>query len=168
MTDYINIYDDKGNTFKGNKYRLRFDYYNMECKIFGEDEKYNRVSYWANNRGRNTEYLDPHPHVNGRNGDACWGSAGDMLTYSMNNYELYASYMIVYNFLQQTNLDDPAGRYIRNWDCIDDNEENRRKIRKKIFVSTFFRWKFFCLTVFFFFTFFLHFFFAFSCGVTNK
>ena len=121
-TDYINIYDDKGNTFKGNKYRLRFDYHNMECKIFGEDEKYNRVSYWANNRGHDTEYLDPHPHVNGRNGDACWGSAGDMLTYSMNNYELYASYMIVYNFLQQTNLDDPAGRYIRNWDCIDDNE----------------------------------------------
>ena len=122
-TDYIKIYDDEGNTFAGNKYRLEFDYKDMNCKIFGLDEDYNRVSYWANDRGRGTEYLDPHPHVNGRNGSACWGSAGDMLLYNMNNYELYASYLVVFNFLQQVNLDDPAGKYIRNWDCIDENDD---------------------------------------------
>ena len=111
-TDYIDIYDEKGNKFKGNKYLLSFDFDDMTCYIEGLDEDYNRKSYW-------TEH-DPHPHVDGENGEACWGSAGSMLTENMNNYEIYASFIIVLNFLQQVNTDDPAGAYIRNWDCIDD------------------------------------------------
>lgn len=111
-TDYIDIYDEKGNRFKGNKYLLSFDFDDMTCYIEGLDEDYNRKSYWTSQ--------DPHPHVNGENGEACWGSAGSMLTENMNNYEIYASFIIVLNFLQQVNTDDPAGEYIRNWDCIDD------------------------------------------------
>ena len=112
-TDYIDIYDEKGNKFKGNKYLLSFDFDDMTCYIEGLDEDYNRKSYWTEQ--------DPHPHVNGDDGEACWGSAGSMLTENMNNYEIYASFIIVLNFLQQVNTSDPAGEYIRNWDCIDDN-----------------------------------------------
>lgn len=65
-TDYIDIYDEKGNRFKGNKYLLSFDFDDMTCYIEGLDEDYNRKSYWTDN--------DPHPHVNGENGEACWGS----------------------------------------------------------------------------------------------
>ena len=111
-TDYIDIYDEKGNKFKGNKYLLSFDFDDMTCYIEGLDEDYNRKSYWTDN--------DPHPHVDGENGEACWGSAGSMLTENMNNYEIYASFIIVLNFLQQVNTSDPAGEYIRNWDCIDE------------------------------------------------
>ena len=111
-TDYIDIYDEKGNRFKGNKYLLSFDFDDMTCYIEGLDEDYNRKSYWTER--------DPHPHVNGDNGEACWGSAGSMLVENMNNYEIYASFIIVLNFLQQVNTDDAAGEYIRNWDCIDD------------------------------------------------
>lgn len=112
QTDYIDIYDEKGNKFKGNKYLLNFDFDDMTCYIEGLDEDYNRKSYWTDQ--------DPHPHVNGENGEACWGSAGSMLVENMNNYEIYASFIVVLNFLQQVNTDDPAGAYIRNWDCIDE------------------------------------------------
>ena len=112
QTDYIDIYDEKGNKFKGNKYLLSFYFGDMTCYIEGLDEDYNRKSYWTEK--------DPHPHVNGEIGEACWGSAGSMLTENMNNYELYASFIVVLNFLQQVNTDDPAGAYIRNWDCIDE------------------------------------------------
>lgn len=112
QTDYIDIYDEKGNKFKGNKYLLSFYFGDMTCYIEGLDEDYNRKSYWTDK--------DPHPHVNGEIGEACWGSAGSMLTENMNNYEIYASFIVVLNFLQQVNTDDPAGAYIRNWDCIDE------------------------------------------------
>jgi len=111
-TDYIDIYDEDGNKFKGNKYNLIFDFEDMTCYIEGLDEDYNRKSYWTS--------ADPHPHVNGGNGEACWGSAGSMLTESMNEHEIYASFLIVLNFLQQVNTDDPAGKHICNWDCIDE------------------------------------------------
>lgn len=111
-TDYIDIYDENGNKFKGNKYLLSFDFEDMTCYINGLDEDYNRKSYWTEQ--------DPHPHVNGDRGEACWGSAGSMLVENMNNYEIYASFIVVLNFLQQVNTDDPAGAYIRNWDCIDE------------------------------------------------
>ena len=113
LTDYIDIYDEQGNKFKGNKYKLTFDYDDMTCYIEGLDEDYNRKSYWTEQ--------DPHPHVDGNSGEACWGSAGSMLSENMNNYELYASFIVVLNFLQQVNTSDPAGEYISNWDCIDED-----------------------------------------------
>lgn len=125
-TDYIDISDHKGNMFRGNKYRLMFNYDKMSCKIFGLDDDYSRVSYWAHDartESNDEKALDPHPHVNGKDGSACWGEAGSMLSMAMNEYEIYASFIIVLNFLQQVNVDDPAGIYIRNWDCIDENDE---------------------------------------------
>ena len=112
-TDYIDIYDEKGNRFKGNKYKIKFDFNDMRIKFFGKDEFYNRESCWGENC--------PHPHVDGDNGNPCLGDAGSMLAMTMNEYELYASYIIALNFLQQVNVHDGAGEYIYNWDCIDEN-----------------------------------------------
>ena len=116
FTDYIDIYDEKGNKFKGNKYELDFNFDNMKCKIFGADSDYCRRSYWTKE--------DPHPHVNGDTGEACWGDAGPMLTMNMNNYEIYASFIVVLNFLQQVNTNDAAGRHICNWDCVNEKGED--------------------------------------------
>lgn len=113
-TYYIDIYDEDGNKYRGNKYKLVFDYRNMDCTVYGLDSDYNRESYWTKE--------DPHPHVDGNNGRPCWGSAGSMLSMNMNEFELYASYIVVVNFLQQVNTSDPAGKYIKNWDCIDDED----------------------------------------------
>lgn len=114
-TKYIDIFDEKGNRFKGNKYELVFKFSEMTCYIYGLDEDYCRQSYWT--------YKDPHPHVNGEIGEACWGSAGSMLTENMNEHEIYASFIIVLNFLQQVNTEDAAGKYIRNWDCVDEDDD---------------------------------------------
>ena len=115
-TDYIDIYDEEGNRFRGNKYKLSFNYARMECRIYGLEPDLCRKSYW-------TKY-DPHPHVNGDSGRACWGDAGSMLSMNMNEFELYASFIVVLNFLQQVNTNDPAGAYICNWDCIDDDNND--------------------------------------------
>lgn len=111
-TDYIDIYDEKGNRFKGNKYKICFDFERMSVRIFGKDPEYSRRSCWGDGC--------PHPHVS-TEGNPCLGDAGSMLAISMNEYELYASYIIVLNFLQQVNVDDGAGEYIYNWDCIDED-----------------------------------------------
>ena len=110
-TDYINIFDEEGNEFKGNKYKIKFLFKENYAKIHGLDEHYCRQSYW-------TEY-DPHPHVDGNSGCPCYGSAGSMLASTMSECELYASFIIVLNFLQQVNIEDSAGKYICNWDCVD-------------------------------------------------
>lgn len=111
-TDYIDIYDESGNRFKGNKYKIKFDFNNMSVRFFGEDEEYNRESCWGENC--------PHPHVSDE-GNPCLGDAGSMIAMNMNEYELYASYIIALNFLQQVNVNDGAGEYIYNWDCVDEN-----------------------------------------------
>ena len=115
-TDYIDIYDEDGNRFRGNKYRLEFNFNDMECRIYGIEDDLCRKSYWTKH--------DPHPHVNGESGRACWGDAGSMLSMNMNEFELYASFIVVLNFLQQVNTSDPAGEYICNWDCIDDDNND--------------------------------------------
>lgn len=112
-TDYITIFDEDGNKYQGNKYGILLNFDRMYVRFKGLDEDYNRASYW-------TDY-DPHPHVDGDGGYPCLGDAGSMLASTLNDYELYASFIIALNFLQQVNTNDPAGEYIRNWDCIDDD-----------------------------------------------
>lgn len=112
FTDYIDIYDEDENRYKGNKYRIRFNFEAIAVKIYGLDENYCRKSYWSN--------IDPHPHVSGDTGTPCLGDAGPMLASTLSDHELYASFIITLNFLQQVNTNDPAGKFIKNWDCIDD------------------------------------------------
>lgn len=113
FTDYIDIYDNQGNKFKGNKYKININFEESYVTIFGLDSDYNRESYWSES--------DPHPHVNGDNGEPCLGDAGSMLSMTINDGEIYASFIVVLNFLQQVNLDDVAGKNIGNWDCIDED-----------------------------------------------
>lgn len=110
LTNRIDIDDGKGNNFKGNEYEITFNYENFSVRFKGKE---GHRGYWTNH--------DPHPHIDGNNGMACLGDAGSMLAITLNEFELYASYIIALNFLQQVNVEDPAGRRILNWDCIDKN-----------------------------------------------
>ena len=111
-TDNIIIQDEEGNKYLGNKFKIVFNFGSYNVRFYGLDEDLCRKSYW-------TSY-DPHPHIDGSTGVACLGDAGSMLSISMNEKELYASYIIALNFLQQVNTEDVAGKNIGNWDCIDD------------------------------------------------
>jgi len=111
-TKNIIIQDEEGNKYLGNKFKIVFNFERYNVRFYGLDEDLCRKSYWTNK--------DPHPHIDGGNGVACLGDAGSMLSISMNEKELYASYIIALNFLQQVNTEDVAGKNIGNWDCIDD------------------------------------------------
>ena len=111
-TDNIIIQDEDGNKYLGNKFKIVFNFERYNVRFYGLDDDLCRKSYWTN--------YDPHPHVDGSTGVACLGDAGSMLSISMNEKELYASYIIALNFLQQVNTEDVAGKNIGNWDCIDD------------------------------------------------
>ena len=111
-TDNIIIQDEEGNKYLGNRFKIVFNFGRYNVRFYGLDEDLCRKSYWSNQ--------DPHPHVDGDTGCACLGDAGSMLSISMNEKELYASYIIALNFLQQVNTEDVAGKNIGNWDCIDD------------------------------------------------
>ncbi len=111
-TDNIIIQDEDGNKYLGNRFKIVFNFERYNVRFYGLDEDLHRKSYWTNH--------DPHPHIDGGNGVACLGDAGSMLSISMNEKELYASYIIALNFLQQVNTEDVAGKNIGNWDCIDD------------------------------------------------
>lgn len=107
----VGIYEE--GIFKLNRYRIEMKPKINEVKIFGIDEGYNRKSCWTDN--------DPHPHVSGRNGEPCWGNTQTMLCDTMSRDEFYMTYLMVLNFLESYNLDDVAGRNIRNWDFVDEN-----------------------------------------------
>lgn len=111
FTDRIDIEDDKGNKFRGNEYEITFDYEHFNVRFKGTK---GYRGYWTDN--------DPHPHINGEHGTACLGDAGSMLAVTLNEFELYASYIIALNFLQSVNTEDPAGKKIKYWDCIDEND----------------------------------------------
>ena len=111
-TDNIIIQDEDGNKYLGNNFKIVFNFERYNVRFYGLDDDLCRKSYWTN--------YDPHPHVDGSTGVACLGDAGSMLSISMNEKELYASYIIALNFLQQVNTEDVAGKNIGNWDCIDD------------------------------------------------
>lgn len=113
-TDYIDIYDEEGRRFKGNAYRIIFDANYSAPRIFGTDPKYCRTSCWSAH--------DPHPHVSGNSGDPCYGNSGSMIASAISDMEYYVAYTIVLNFLQQVNTDDSAGEKVRNWDCVDEND----------------------------------------------
>lgn len=112
-TDYIDMYDEEGFRFKGNAYRIVFDLEYNAPNIFGLDPKYCRESCWS--------HRDPHPHINGRSGEPCYGNSGSMIASAMSDTELYVAYTIVLNFLQQVNTSDSAGAKVRNWDCVDED-----------------------------------------------
>ena len=99
--------------FKLNAYEIRLRPKCNEVKIFGLLDEYNRRSCWTSK--------DPHPHINGRTGEGCWGNVQSMFCDTMGENEFYMTYMLVINFLETYNIDDLAGRNIRNWDFVDED-----------------------------------------------
>lgn len=110
ITKYIDIYDpiNKGVVYFGNKYRIVLDMNNSRIEIHGLDEERCNRSYWSEN--------DPHPHVSGNSGYACLGSLTDTIAQLCSENELYALFVVIVNFLETFNIDDYAGKHIKNWE----------------------------------------------------
>lgn len=85
---------------------------NTEVKFYNASGN-TRRSYWTE--------ADPHPHVNGGNGNACLGNVGTTIAELCSSMEIYALFLVCLDFLENANTEDPAGRNVVNWDECDED-----------------------------------------------
>lgn len=85
----------------------RIDMATSTVKFEGDNP---RQSYWSPN--------DPHPHVDGRSGDACLGNVSSTIAELSSANEIYALALVAIDFMENVNIDDAAGRRVRNWDRV--------------------------------------------------
>lgn len=74
--------------------------------------------YWTND--------DPHPHINGNDGDPCIGTASCSITAMVAAKEYYAAFLMCIDFLQTVNENDSAGKRYHNW--IDKHSEKLEEL----------------------------------------
>lgn len=99
-----------GTRHVGGSFTIKFRPGNTDIKITSDVR---RKSYWSNE--------DPHPHVDGNRGEACWGNTSTTLGQLISQEEFYAYITIIINFLESANEDDQAGACVRNWDLIEED-----------------------------------------------
>ncbi|HHX67441.1 MAG TPA: hypothetical protein GX708_05215 [Gallicola sp.] len=109
FTNDIYIYDKNNRKYYGGKYKIVID---LQDNIFIFSDNPRR-GYWTPR--------DPHPHVSGHNGEACFGNIDETIIELSSQTELYALVLILINFLESVNIDDAAGKYIINWDMVDED-----------------------------------------------
>lgn len=106
----VYAYDKHNRRYYIGNCRVQIKMENTEVKFFGDNP---RTSYWTSR--------DPHPHVNGNSGGACLGNVASTIAELCSRNEIYALVMICIDFLENVNIDDPAGRRVSNWDMVDEN-----------------------------------------------
>lgn len=107
ITKPLTIYASNGKKYYGGNYTITFGIRNSNIIITSNNK---RQSWW-------TEF-DPHPHVNGRDGRACFGNLESTIIELLAQKEYYALILSLIDFLETANVRDPAGEMVRNWDEI--------------------------------------------------
>ena len=72
------------------------------------------------------------PHVF-KHGKACFGSAITSLKSAINHKDYYQLFLVLIDFLDSVNIDDPAGKFIDCWEVYVDKELYDKKERKKVY-----------------------------------
>lgn len=108
----VYCYDDKDRIFYLGNFRVEIKLENADVKFFGDNP---RRSYWS-------EY-DPHPHVDGRRGNACLGNVSATIAELASRNEIYALALVCIDFLESANTSDPAGRNVTNWQQVNEKFE---------------------------------------------
>lgn len=110
-TEPLYAYHDKtGDRYYIGNMRIEMNPQNTDMRFFGDNP---RTSHWTSR--------DPHPHVNGRNGEACLGNIASTIAELSAQMELYALALVGIDFLESVNTSDPAGKNIINWDKVDED-----------------------------------------------
>lgn len=103
-------YDKNGLKYYMGNYRIELMPENADIRFFGGTP---RRGHWTSQ--------DPHPHVNGEDGQACLGNTAPIIAELSSQYELYALVMTGIAFLEAVNIDDVAGRRVVNWDRVNED-----------------------------------------------
>ena len=126
-TNQIDFYDTQGNKFRGNHYKIEMNIRTGALRFETPYAESNlHYSYWDENNE-----ISPHPHI-GRPGEYCLGNAGDLLCEYISEQDLFNSVLVVIAFLEQCNEEDYAGKWVREWTCIDEEGNEIENPYKKI------------------------------------
>lgn len=103
-------------------------YYIGKCKFTMKLEN-TEVRFYNLNNARQGYWTsqDPHPHVDGNNGNACLGSVASTIAELCSRNEAYALALTCIDFLENANLGDVAGRRVTNWDEVDEDNNIIRR-----------------------------------------
>ena len=111
FTDNIYIYEPESeDRFHAGKYEIKIRMSDSDIKFFNYENR--RRSYW----GRKCH----HPHVS-ESGNPCLGNISTTLAELCSTKDVYSLAIVAINFLEAVNIEDSAGKYIRNWDQVDDD-----------------------------------------------
>jgi ribosomal protein L40E len=112
-TPQIFAYDQHGNRYALNRYKVKMNFKNGSVRYFGLDPSLCKNGCWTQE--------DPHPHVNGGSGEPCLGSIASTMAQLISDKEIYALSTIAINYLESVNTDDYAGKKVKNWECVDED-----------------------------------------------
>jgi hypothetical protein len=110
FTNPLNIYADTGKVYYGGKYKIELEPENADVRFFGDNP---RQGYWTDR--------DPHPHVDGKNGEACLGNVSSTIAELCSQMQIYALSLVCIDFLESANTSDAAGRNVTHWDEVDED-----------------------------------------------
>lgn len=105
------IHSSDGHTYQSGNYTIKINLFDSNIR-FTSNKGY--PGFWTNN--------DPHPHVNGTDGSACLGNIESTVVELCSQFQLYALYLILIDYLSSANVTDVAGKYVTNWPKIVDNK----------------------------------------------
>lgn len=108
-TTDIYAYNKKGERFYIGQFKVSMNLENTDVKFFNLNNR--RNGFWTSQ--------DHHPHVNGSNGQACLGSVASTIAELASQSQAYALALICIDFLENANIEDPAGAKVYNWDMVD-------------------------------------------------
>ena len=109
-TNPLYIHASNGKTYYGGKFIISINIENSRIR-FDSDNK--RNGFWTDH--------DPHPHVNGGNGEACLGNLEPTIIELLHQNEYYATVLSLIDFLESANTLDAAGSYVTYWDIYDED-----------------------------------------------
>lgn len=109
-TNTLYAITDESKRYLMGEYNIEVDINNGYVRFLNINNR--RRSYWSNE--------DNHPHV-ADNGEACLGNVATVIADLIAQREWYVLATILINFLENVNINDPAGKYVINWDEVDES-----------------------------------------------
>ena len=110
-TNVIHIHDEEGNKYYGGEYEIEISLNYFDVTFRNRTE--GRKGFWTMN--------DPHPHINGGTGKACWGNLSSTIAELCSQNELYAVTLSAIDFLENVDIHEWAGGHVVNWDSVDED-----------------------------------------------
>ena len=110
FTEPLTITSDRGLNYKGGSFEIKLNLNNSDVRFKGTEA---RQGYWTSH--------DPHPHVNGENGQPCWGSLASTIAELSSQNELFALVLFCIDYLESANTQDTAGKRVVNWVRLDED-----------------------------------------------